>query len=327
MNVLISIRQPVVAWVIPHAHVDRLRRRFPDITFVHAQDDRADVDGIADADVAFAWTMTPEMLRRASRLRWVHSSAVAVGTLPLRDLAARGVAVTNSRGIQSAAIAEHVIACLLALAKRLPRIIRHQDARHWAQNELVEDASPWLVRGQTLGIIGLGTIGQAVAARAAALGMRVVGVRRRPQLGLPPGLDEVVGPDQAGDVIASSDVLVLAAPWTGATNRLVDAVALANMKRGSMLINVARGQLVDEDALAAAVSRGHLAGAALDVFNEEPLPATSPLWSLPNVIVTPHTSGFRADHWDAVVELFETQIDRFRNGLPLLNAVDPEAGY
>jgi D-2-hydroxyacid dehydrogenase (NADP+) len=327
MNVLISIRQPVVAWVIPPAHVDRLRRRFPDVTFTHAMDAGADLACIVDADVAFTWTMTPEMLRRAGRLRWVHSSAVAVGTLPLRDLAARDVTVTNSRGIQSPAIAEHVIACLLALAKRLPRIIRHQDARQWTQNELIGAASPWLVEGQTLGIIGFGTIGQAVGTRAAALGMRVIGVRRRPELGAPAGIAEVVGLDRLGDVMASSDVLVLAAPWTGATNRLVDAVVLANMKRGSVLINVARGQLVDEDALAAAVSRGHLAGAALDVFNEEPLPATSPLWSLPNVIVTPHTSGFRADHWDAVVALFETQIDRFRSGLPLLNPVDLEAGY
>jgi phosphoglycerate dehydrogenase-like enzyme len=327
MNVLISVRQPVVAWVIPPAHVERLRRRFPDIRFIHALDERADLDGIADADVAFTWTMTPEMLRRAGRLRWVHSSAVAVGTLPLPDLAARGVAVTNSRGIQSPAIAEHVIACLLALAKRLPRIIRHQDTRHWAQNEIVGDASPWLVQGRTMGIIGLGTIGEAVAIRAAAMGMRVMGVRRRPELGAARGVDEVLGPEQVGTAMASSDVLVLAAPWTGATNRLVDAVAFANMKRGSVLINVARGQLVDEDALAAAVSRGHLAGAALDVFNEEPLPAASPLWSLPNVIVTPHTSGFRADHWDAFIDLFETQIDRFRSGVPLLNPVDPQTGY
>lgn len=327
MNVLISIRQPVVAWVIPTSHVERLRRRFPDINFIHALDDRSDAEGIVHADAAFTWTMTSDMLARARRLRWVHSSAVAVGTLPLGELASRGVVVTNSRGVQSGAIAEHVIACLLALSKRLPLIIRHQDARHWAQNEMVGQASPRLVEGRTMGIIGLGTIGQAVAARAAALRMRVVGVRRRPERGAPPGVDDVSGPDQLGDVIASSDVLVLAAPWTGSTDRLVDAVAIARMKRGAVVINVARGQLVDEDALASAVARGHLGGAALDVFNEEPLPAASALWSLPNVIITPHTSGFRADHWDAIVELFETQIDRFRSGLPLLNPVDCAAGY
>ncbi len=327
MHVLISIRQPVVAWAIPTAHVERLRRRFPDVTFTHALDDGADVDGIADADAAFTWTMTPEMLARARRLRWVHSSAVAVGTLPLADLAARGVVITNSRGIQSDAIAEHVIACLLALAKQLPLAIRCQDARQWAQNEMVGGTTPWLVGGQRMGVVGLGTIGRAVAMRAAALGMHVVGVRRRPEQGTPVGVREVVGPGQVGDVLATSDVLVLAAPWTGATDRLLDAAAIACMKRGAVVINVARGQIVDEAALVSALEAGHLAAAALDVFNEEPLPPASPLWSLPNVIITPHTSGFRIDHWDAVIDLLETQLELFRRGAPLLNQVDAAAGY
>jgi len=327
MNVLISIRQPVVAWSIPDAYVERLRRRLSDVTFTHALDERADVDGIAFADAAFTWTMSQAMLARAQKLRWVHSPAVAVGTLPLRELAARGVAITNSRGIQSAAIAEHVIGCLLAVSKRLPLIIRNQDARRWVQNEMVGDAMPWLVRGRSMGIVGLGTIGQAIAVRAAALGMRVVGVRRRPAGNIPEGVSAVVGADRVSDVIASSDVLVLAAPWTASTDRLMSADAIRRMKRGSVLINVARGQLVDEAALASALADGHLAGAVLDVFNEEPLPSASPLWSAPNAIVTPHTSGFRADHWDAVVELFEAQIQRFRGGLPLLNTVDPQAGY
>jgi phosphoglycerate dehydrogenase-like enzyme len=327
MNILISIRQPVVAWVVPPALVDRLRRRFPDINFTHALDPATDLEAIVEADAAFTWMMTPEMLARATRLRWVHSSAVAMGTFPLRELGARGVILTNSRGIQSAAIGEHAIACLLALSKRLPLVIRRQHERRWAQNELIGDLMPWLIQGRRMGIIGLGTIGQAVAVRAKALGMHVVGVRRRPEQQTPAGVDSVVGPAQTADVIASSDVLVLAAPWTGATDRLLDADGIARMKRGAVLINVARGQLVDEEALASALAEGRLRGAALDVFNEEPLPESSPLWSLPNVIVTPHTSGFRADHWDAVMDLYGDQIDRFCKGLPLRNTVDPDAGY
>lgn len=327
MKVLISIRQPVAAWVIPDTHVARLRQRFPDVRFAHALDERGDLAGIVDADAAFTWTMTEPMLAQAARLRWVHSSAVAVGTLPLRALSARGVAVTNSRGVQSPAIAEHVIGGLLALAKRLPLVIRRQDARRWAQNEMVGELTPWLVQGRRMGIVGLGTIGRAVAVRASALGMHIVGVRRRPEQGAPPGVNEVVGPSNVGNVIASSDVLVLAAPWTGTTDRLLDAAAIGRMKRGAVLINVARGQLVDEAALASALTGGHLGGAVLDVFNEEPLPASSLFWSMPNVIVTPHTSGFRADHWDAVVELFEEQLRRFQSGAPLLNQVDLEAGY
>jgi phosphoglycerate dehydrogenase-like enzyme len=327
MKVLISIRQPVIAWVIPACQVERLREHFPEVSFVHALDERADLDAIADADAAFTWTMTPEMVTRARNLRWVHSSAVAVGTLPLRELAARGVAVTNSRGIQSTAIAEHVIACLLALAKRLPLTLCHQNSRHWAQNEMVGPAMPWLVQGKQMGIIGMGTIGRAVATRAAALGINVVGVRRRPDQDKPAGVDDVVGPEAMDGVLASSDIVVLAAPWTGATDRLLDERAIGRMKRGAVLINVARGQLVDEAALAHALDSGYLGGTALDVFNDEPLPGTSPLWTSPNTIITPHTSGFRADHWDAAVDLFIEQLQRFIAGEPLVNPVDPEAGY
>jgi D-2-hydroxyacid dehydrogenase (NADP+) len=327
MKVLISIQQPVIAWTIPRSHVEELRRRFPDVEFVHALDAVTGADGMKHADAAFAWTMAPEMVAQAANLRWVHSSAVAVGTLPLRELSERGIVVTNSRGIQSPAIAEHVVGCLLALAKKIPVIIRHQDRRHWAQNDLTGDALPWLVEGKRMGIVGLGTIGQAVATRAAALGMHVTGVRRRPENGKPAGVQEVLGPDRIDGLIASSDVLVLAAPWTPGTDRLLDERAFARMKRGSVLINVARGQLVDEAALAHALADGRLAGAALDVFNDEPLPETSPLWSLPNVIVTPHTSGFRADHWDAVIDLYSEQLRRFVAGQTLLNRVDTEAGY
>ena len=327
MKILISIQQPVVAWTIPPAHVDRLRSKFPDITFINALDAHAAQDGLRDAEVAFTWIMSAAALANAPKLRWVHSSAVAVGTLPLKELAARGIAVTNSRGIQSVAIAEHVIACLLALSRRITYAIRRQDVRTWSQNEMVGPLSPWLVQRQRMGIVGLGTIGQAVAVRAAALGMEVVGVRRRPEQGGGPGVSRVMGPDAIDEVIATSDVLVLSAPWTGATDRLLDANAIARMKRNAVVINVARGQLVDEAALASALADGRLAGAALDVFNEEPLPAASPFWSLPNVIVSPHTSGFRADHWDAVIELFEDELRRFLAGRPLLNTVDCEAGY
>jgi len=327
VNVLISIQQPVVSWTIPPAQVARLRGDFPDVTFTNALDDRAVQAALALADVAFTWILSATQVAGAPRLRWVHSSAVAVGTLPLQALAARAIAVTNSRGVQSVAIAEHVIACMLALSRRLTYAVRRQDARMWSQNEMVGELSPWLVHGQRMGIVGLGTIGQAVAVRAAALGMEVVGVRRRPEQGSPPGVARVLGVADLDDLIGTSDVLVLAAPLTGETDRLLDRRAIARMKRGALLINVARGQLVDEGALASALAEGALGGAALDVFTEEPLPPSSPFWSLPNVIVSPHTSGFRADHWDAVIDLFEDQLRRFRAGAPLLNVVDCEAGY
>ena len=327
MHILISIQQPVLAWTIPAGQVDRLRATFPEITFTNALNEKDVRRVLPTADAAFTWTLGADMVADSPKLQWVHSSAVAAGTLPLRQLAARGIVVTNSRGIQSTAIAEHVIGGLLALSRGLPFAIRSQDAGVWAQNDMIGERSPWLVQGRRMGIIGLGTIGQAVAARASAFGMVVVGVRRRPEQGGGLGVSAVLGPESIDNVIRSSDVLVLAAPWTGATDRLLDAPALASMKRGSVLINVARGQLVDEAALAAALQAGYLAGAVLDVFTEEPLPRTSPFWSLPNVILTPHTSGFRSDHWDAVIDLFAAQLRRFISGQPLLNQVDCEAGY
>jgi phosphoglycerate dehydrogenase-like enzyme len=327
IHVLIFIEQPVRAWSIPPGQVERLRGLFPDARIEHALDDGAAGAAIRHADVAFTWKMPPEMVAAAERLRWVHTSAAAVHTLPLDALGARGIAVTNSRGIQSVAIAEHVMAMLLALSRQLPLAVRRQSEGRWAQDEMTGDRMPWLVQGRRMGIVGLGTIGQAVAVRAAALGMVVSGIRRQPERGTPAGVHEVLGPANLDRLLSESDVTVLAAPWTRATDRLIGARELERMKPGAVLINVARGRLVDEDALVSALERGHLGGAALDVFTQEPLRTTSPLWSLPNVLITPHTSGFRADHWDAVVDLFAENLRRFEAGEPLTNVVDWAAGY
>jgi phosphoglycerate dehydrogenase-like enzyme len=242
-------------------------------------------------------------------------------------LGARGVMVTNSRGIQAAPIAEHVIGVVLALSRRLPFALQRQAARVWAQNEMIGQFTPALVHGRRMGIIGLGSIGQAVAVRAAALGMKVTAVRRRPEQGPTTGVETVVGRALLDDVLAQSDVIVLAAPWTSATDRVLGVRELRLLQPTTLVINVARGQLVDEAALAEALSAGRLGGAALDVFTEEPLPVSSPFWGFPNVIITPHTSGFRDDHWDAVIDLFSDNLRRFEFGQTLLNAVDCEAGY
>jgi len=156
--------------------------------------------------------------------------------------------------------------------------------------------------------------------------MRVIGIRRHPERGRPPGFDEVVG-SVGTRLLGLADIVVVAAPLTAETNLLLDADAITKLKPGAIVVNIARGQLVDEDALAAALLKGRLGGAALDVFTTEPLPANSPFWSLPNVIVTPHNSGFRAGHFDAVIDLFSDNLTRFERGDQLLNVVDLDAGY
>ena len=327
MKVLISIQQPVTAWQIPLASVERLRARFPDISFVHATGDEARAAGLADCDVAYTWILSAAEIAAAPRLKWVHTSAVAVETLALDELFARGVVVSNSRGVQATPIAEHVFAVMLALAKRLPFILESQRAGRWVQNELIGDRLPWLLRRRTLGLIGVGTIGSQIALLGDAFGMHVLALRRRAESAQVPGVHEMLAPGDLDALLQRADVLVIAAPLTPETVNMIGAPQLARMQRGAVLINVGRARIIDYAALVDALASGRLGGAALDVFPQEPLPANDPLWSAPNVILTPHTSGFRQGHWDEVIELFADNLDRFRRGEPVRFRIDPALGY
>ncbi|MEP7118610.1 MAG: D-2-hydroxyacid dehydrogenase [Acidobacteriota bacterium] len=327
MIVLVSVQQPVAAWQIPPEQVDRLRLAFPHHEIVYARSDAERAAGLSQCEVAYTWILSPAELDAAPRLRWLHSSAVAVGTLCLDALAARGVTVTNTRGVQGGPIAEHVFATLLALTHRLPLALDRQRERLWAQNEFVGPRLPVLLSGLCLGVVGLGSIGTEVARLGAAFGMRVVGIRRHPERGAPECVQAVWGADRLDDLAAAADVLVVAAPLTGETETLLDARRVGRMKKGAWLVNVSRGQLVDAAALVAALEAGALAGAALDVFAHEPLPADSPLWRAPNLLITPHTSGFRRGHWDDAVEVFIDNLGRWDRGAPLLWPVEPARGY
>ena len=327
MKVLVYISWPVRAWCISDEHVATLRQRFPDITFVHETTLDAAGRALEEVDVAFTPFLKPEMIATAPRLRWVHSSAAAVeGLLPLAALAAHGITVTNSRGVQAVPIAEHVMGGLLVLSRRFDHTLAAQRERRWIQNELSNDW-PWLLHGRAMTIVGLGTIGLEVAKRAHAFGMRVTGVRRRLDQPRPDCVDRVVTPDRLGDALDGCDVLVLSAPGVSATQGMIGAKEIARLNRGAILVNVARAQIVDDSAMRDALASGQLGGAVLDVFEREPLDAESPLWTAPNVILTPHSSGFRESHWTEVVDLFTENVRRFQRGEPLRNVVDTLAGY
>lgn len=318
----------VKAWQIPTTHVAELRRRFPDIHFVHEVQPEAVLDSIHDVEISFSSRLSPEMAERARLLRWVHSSAAAVeGLLPLAELEKRGIVVTNSRGIQAVPIAEQVMAGLLALARRLDLTVAAQREKRWIQSELCDTAWPWMLHGRRMTIIGLGTIGIEVARRAHAFGIRVTGVRRRPNQPKPDFVDRLFGQDQLDSALEGCDLLVIAAPFVSHTSRLIGEKQLATLKRGAILVNVARSQIVDYEAMIEALRSEQLGGAVLDVFEQEPLEPSSPLWSLPNVIITPHSSGFRRSHWDDVIDLFSENLRRYRGGELLLNPVDCSAGY
>ena len=254
-----------------------------------------------------------------------------------------GIPLTNSRGAHAVPISEHVMGMLVAMARRFRSAIVEQTTtgmkreRWWVGNEIPDE-----LHGKTLGLFGYGAIGREVARRAAGFGMRVIALRRkasRPEpwdpellsaLALPaeePRVDLVLGPEDLSRLLGESDVVVICAALTPETTGLFDAQVLARMKRGAWLVNVARGKIVREAALVAALETGRLGGAALDVFETEPLPRESPLYRLDRVILTPHVSGLSRGFWPRAMALFRANLRRFQGGLPLLNRVDPERGY
>jgi phosphoglycerate dehydrogenase-like enzyme len=327
MKGLIYISWPVKAWSIPDAEAEALGQRFPEIAFVRARTQEEALRAIEDVDLAFTPFLTSEMISAARHLRWVHSPAAAVeGLLPLVELAARGIVVSNSRGVQAVPMAEHVMGGLLVLARRFDRTLAAQRDKRWIQNELPDDW-PWMLHGRTMTIVGLGTIGMEIARRAHAFGIRVTGVRRHPDEARPFFVERVVGPDRLDDALQGCDLLVLSAPAVASTQRMIGADQLAMLNPAAIVVNVARGQIIDEGAMCRALETGRLGGAVLDVFEREPLEASSPLWSLPNVVITPHSSGFRASHWNDVIALFNDNVRRFLRGEALLNIVDLAAGY
>ena len=327
MKILISIQQPVKQWQIPAESVDKLRQRFPHIQFVYATTPQERADGLKEADAAYTWILNADELRGAEKLRWVHTSAVAVETLCLREMFARSILVSNTRGVQAIPIAEHVMAVMLSLSKQIPFVLENQWQSRWAQNEFMGDRLPWLLNGRTLGLIGVGTIGSEIAKRAEAFGMRVIAMRRRPAYGVIGHVEQVYGIADLPDFLAQCHALVIAAPLTPETQGLMGAAQFAQLPKGAVVINVGRARIVDTDAMIASLTSGHLGGASLDVFPQEPLWPEHPLWKTPNVILTPHTSGFRRGHWDEVIDLYGDNIERWLKGEPLKYRIEPELGY
>jgi len=327
MNILISIHSTFAMWNIPQASVERLRGDFPQHTFLHAPGDPEALGVIPEAEAAFMGTMQREQFLAAGRLRWVHSPAAGVGGMLFPEMVASPVIITNSRGMSADTIAEHVLAVTLAIFRRLPHACRSQHDREWAQ-DAISAAGHRSIAGARVLVIGLGAIGAAVAARLSALGATVRGIRRRAASAADvDGVASIHAPDEIGALLPRADVVVLSAPHTRETRGLIGRAELAAMSPDAILVNVSRGQLVDEAALIDALRDRRIGGAALDVFNDEPLPADSPFWTLPNVLITPHTAGWRPDHWDAAVALFAGNLRRFEAGRPLLNVVDKLAGY
>lgn len=287
---------------------DRLRSRFPSIA-IDMVDHHTKVDpfiGSADILLTFGAHMADHVLEKGEKLKWIQALGTGVDGIvdrpPLRD----GVLVTNMHGLHGDSVPEAAIMMMLALARDLPRALRNQGERRW------ERYPSRLLKGKTAGIFGIGAIARSLAPKCKAFGMTVIGISSTPRE--LPGLDRVVHRDALEEAVRELDYLVLLTPYTPETRGIVSAKVLAAMKPSSFLINLARGGIVDEDALMRGLREKRLAGAALDVFAAEPLPPGHPLWSMENVIVTPHLGGFHDQYAEEALPTVEENLRKFLAG-------------
>lgn len=328
MKLLIVIHHKLELWNVPAWFGRRLSQEFPELQIVVRNSYKGIEQELRDAEVIFTISLRPEQLAAAQQLRWIHAPTAAVHQFLFPELVNSDVVLTNSREVHGPVVAEHVMALIFALAKKIPQAALFQQKRVWGQEAMwTEGFHLRELAGATLGLIGVGSIGRRVAKMAAAMGMRVIAVREHVEKGIPEGIQNVFPISEIDRLLNQSEYVVVAAPLIPATEKLINAARLAAMKPSACLINVGRGPQVDEAALAEAL-RGHrIAGAALDVFEEEPLPADSPLWSLENLLITPHTAGLTEKLWYRHYDLFSENLRRYLAHQPLQFVVDKHKGY
>jgi len=319
-------RQPI--WRLPEGYLEKIRRRAVKSFDLHVpMDEEAFLRILPGAEVLFAWGLARRHVDKADALRWLHTPLAGVDRVLNPELTKSAIRVTSSRGVNSVAVAEHTLGLMLAMSRGIADSVRAQDGKRWTQQDLYGRKPPLdELHGKLLGILGLGDIGRELAVRARALGMQVWGLVRtaRPA---PDCVDRLLAAGKEDALLRASDVLVLALPLTKATRGLMGERQLRRMKHTALLVNIGRGELVQESALVRALREGWIAGAGLDVFAREPLLPQSPLWSLPQVVMTPHVAGTHPHYMARSADLFLQNLKRYVAGEPLINQVDKQAGY
>ena len=306
---------------------ETLRKQWPEMRVVHLPDYDALPPELPDTDIFVGYSLRAEQLKHAKKLKWIHSTAAGVAQLMYPELRESGIIVTNPRGVFSVPMAEHTLGMMIAMARNFPDSIRFQDQAKWGQQQLWDLPQQLSeLSGKTLLIVGFGSIGRELAKLVKAFDMHVWGVTRS---GNADGnlAEKIVAGSELGAVLSEADYVVIATPETAETKKLIGAAEISRMKRGSRLINVGRGSLLDESSLIAALESGHLAGAALDVTSLEPLPENSPLWHAPNLFITPHTSAVSDRLWQRETELLVELLELWFGGQPMKNVVDLSRGY
>ena len=328
MKLLIVVHHRFKLWNVPDWFVEGLLREFPALEIANRNSYEGIDKDLHDAEAIFTISLYPEQFAEAKSVRWIHAPSAAVHQFLFRELVESDVILTNSRAVHGPVVAEHVIALIFAVARKLPQASAFQQRRFWGQQAIwTEGIHPREIAGATLGLIGIGSIGLRVAQMGSSLGMRVIAVREHVEKGCPAGVDHVFAPSALHELLRQSDYVAVAAPLLPSTDKIIDAAALAAMKPEACLISVGRGQQVDEAALVSALRDRTIGGAALDVFEQEPLPADSPLWSLDNLLITPHTAGLTDKLWKRHYDLFSANLRRYLAGEPLQFVVDKHKGY
>ena len=341
-RLVVDLKARASAWALPADGADQLRASAPagwEIGFIGAPT-VSDGDGgaapsdearnaVADAEAYFGFGMARSLFTDARRLRWIHSASAGVGGLLSREVRESDVVVTNSAGVHAVPMAEYMVGGILYLLKSFDVAVEHQRAGIWDKDAFAGAASTVReLRDCHVLVLGAGGIGSALASRLTMLGSRCTGVRRHPERGVPEGFERVVGPTEWHKLLPGADVLVVSAPATSETHAIVTGEVLDRLPAGAILVNVARGSLVDEHALVDRLSAGRLRGAVLDVFEQEPLAPSSPLWGLSRVLLTPHVSAVSPrGFWERELSLFIDNWHRYVDGREMVNVVDKEAGY
>jgi len=339
-RIVVNLRERRPLWDAPPWVVEEIRAALPEewecVSLSAAADGTGDGGGVAaevldavrGAEVYLGYGVPRELFLAAGEtLRWVHSAAAGVGGSLYPEMVESGVVLTNSAGVHAEPIADTVLAMMLHFARGVDWAVRAQAERRWGKEPFEAANAPVRELSEgTVGLLGLGGIGAAVARRALALGMRVAAARRSSADG-PRGVEVLAGEGALDRLLPLSDYLVVTVPRTAETEGMVGARELALLPRGAVVVNVSRGGIVDEEALAEALRGGRLRGAALDVFATEPLPASSPLWGLPNALLLPHVSGTSHRFWRRETDLIAANLRRYLSGARLLNTVDKHAGY
>ncbi len=297
----------------------------PDTSLAVGTSAEAFANLVEEADAILNWALGGKLLREvfpmARRVRWVHTRSAGIDSVLFPELIASPVPVTNGRGVFSASLGEFALGAMLFFAKDFRRMIRNQEAACWEQFDVEE------ISRQTVGIVGYGDIGRAVASRARAMGMRVLAVKRHRDAQTDEFAAVVYPPERRAEMIAACDYVVAAAPLTPQTRGLIGEAEFAAMKPGAVVINVGRGPVIDEGAMVRALREGRIRGAALDVFDQEPLPEGHAFYKLGNVLLSPHCADHTSDWTEQAMRFFLAQFERFRKGEELLNVVNKQLGY